>query len=464
MPAVKQEKSVKPKSPIKKRIKRGLGFSALGFGAVAASVAIAFETHPTDADIETKLREKFARDGKLAPQTFGSSQVIARDDLPVTISSIPNPHFKPPPVKDKVYRVKIDGVSYELKQVADRGPVYQTSDQRSEFYIGDIDSAIANGGLQGRYNVSHNIDQITRIEFKPGTFIIPNPYPNLSDTLKSDLFTRPDGLEFIGVAGTGYVGEGTRAEDRREGYVYVKGIGVTCNTLDKTPRLRQGYYTDIYGKVHSFELPREGFQEKLDRLIRKPDILAVSMYTFTQSHIQDTVDRPLDKQQRYRGSYIVFNPRRELLGAIFTSESETEGDRQKQIREAFGPGAYGLKGDGDFYSKWYIPGIDAPHSSEIALSFENSPLIVRKRDPNGTQDYSDLLKRYWVARSVVDEHMVTDLIKDSHNRRKVETRLAEALPDPLDWLAPPLAGWGVDNPRFRGIVLGLALKKKGIEY
>lgn len=452
-----------PNKTLKNKIKSCVRWSTFSFGAASAAAIIGFEMQPTDADIEQKVRDKFERSGKLSPNLSQDPGLNSYHNPPVSISSIPDPNFVPPPVKDEVYRLKIDGISYELKRVADRGPVFQTADQRSEFYIGDIETAIANGGLKGRYNVSHNIDQITRIEFKPGTFIIPNPYPNLADTLKSDLFTRPDGLEFVGVAGTGYVGAGTRAGDRRQGFVYVKGIGVTCDTLDTTLRLRQGYYTDIHGAVHSFELPSVGYRERLERLIQKPDILAVSMYTFTEAHIQQTIKRPLKKQQRYRGSFIVFNEKRELLGALFTSECQTEGDRIKQIRDAFGSKATGLKGDGDFYSKWYIPGMDAPHASEIALSFENAPLIVRFRSSSDPLDYSTIMKRYWVARSVVDEHMVSDLVKDVHNKEKVSERIRGILPGFLEGFADRLSEWGVTNPRFRGILLREGLKKKGIK-
>ena len=180
-----------------------------------------------------------------------------------------------------------------------------------------MDAARTSGGISSSYNVSSGIDHSTRLELKDGTFIIPSPQGDISQVLRSGYLEKM-GLEFNGIVGTGYVlGNKPHGVERRVGYAWLRDYGVAFDNLDaEGKKLRRGFYVENDGKMRILELPATGYRERLERLTRNPNVLAVAIH-----HHGEGQEATFDGK-RYRAPYLVFNKHGGFSGALFTSEAQ----------------------------------------------------------------------------------------------------------------------------------------------
>lgn len=401
--------------------------------------------------VSTKIDSKIQTLEKNSPNN-STKQTTAQ----FVISRFIPPNFKKLDVYPTEYNFNIRNHSVTLFKVKDSGPVFQTKDGGTQFYLPGDQNWNPNNG----FNIATELNKTVKLEFNPGCFIIPSPSANIKSLLETDYLNK-NGLKFLGIIGSSYVSSSICNNNIKRGnaigYAYLKKDGVLYDTLKNDSGIRDGYVVEN-GRVRYFTLPSQGYEETLRKLKGNPQVTAISVC----SHTKESEKNSSFYNNRYRAPFIVFDNKGGLLGVVYTSESKNNSSRKREILKAFSTASYWLKLDGDFFSKRYLIGNSITNFEDknpLAFGMLNAHLVVCK----GKDDFSKnefLLADARIGEVLSKDQRIQNLIQDSENPQKIASKIKSKIPKFIlgrELLVDRLSKYAASNKYIQGYMIRIAM-------
>lgn len=229
------------------------------------------------------------------------------------------------------------------------------------------------------------------LELKPGSYLIPSPNKDFDEAKR---ILAKQGLEVLGVAGTGFVGGAVDQKPQRFAYIDLGGKGPSSADFNKlenwsaTQRYKSdgtlmntgGYYVSKEGKVKLLDITgsTNADVKSLVEKLKQEGAQSVSFFgggTIVRQRDLDSSSR--GKERGDARSFLAFDKNGELLGMGVTPPIASL-DSFNVAKQKFGSslGSIVLM-DGDYYAGLYVKGEDK-FSRARMLTTGNAQLIVRR--------------------------------------------------------------------------------------
>lgn len=229
------------------------------------------------------------------------------------------------------------------------------------------------------------------LELKDGTYLVPSPHKDFDQARK---ILAKEGLEVLGVAGTGYVGGAVDQKPQRFAYIDLGKPGLSAEDFrslenwsatqryksDGTLMNTGGYYVTREGQVKLLDITgsTNTMVKRLVEQLQQEGARAISFFGGgTLIREGDVASRGRGAERGEARSFLAFNKEGELLGMGVTPPIATV-DSFNVAKQKFGSSLDAVvMMDGDYYAGMYVSG-EERFSRARMLTTGNAQLIVRR--------------------------------------------------------------------------------------